>query len=408
MNYFTIVFYLLILAMTFIGAKFVPLKELNKNAMSFDNSTAVKGLMAFLVLCHHISQKKAFHNAGEIQFFEQIGFLFVGIFFFCSGYGLYKSFKTKPDYFKGFFKKRMLPLICAWYVMVAFYVVYNLVTGVQKPAGHWVTDVLGLTLINSQSWYVISILLLYGATAIAFKHCKTEKGAVGVVLANAIVHGLIFIFIGHFIWFLGPKGWWRTPYALWNPDLDWWLKPCTWWFHGEWWVNSTLCFPFGMWFCMNEEKIQEKLKKFFALKAVIFVVLYAAISYGSLITFWEFNYWKALGSDAWANNAICYAAQSIWALSTCVLVYFVLLKVNLGNPVLTFMGKRSLEIYLMQEMVLFSFHPLIQNGMHDENGIIKPYHWNLILYAVCVIACVMILAVIYNLINRAISKALKK
>lgn len=53
----------------------------------------------------------SFRNAGDrgaLGFFEDLGVLFVGFFFFCSGYGLITSFENKEHYLKGFLKKRVL------------------------------------------------------------------------------------------------------------------------------------------------------------------------------------------------------------------------------------------------------------------------------------------------------------
>ena len=52
-------------------------------------------------------------GTNTISFFREIGILFVGVFFFTSGYGLHRSFSTKPDYLKGFFKRRIFPIVCS-------------------------------------------------------------------------------------------------------------------------------------------------------------------------------------------------------------------------------------------------------------------------------------------------------
>ena len=64
-----------------------------------------------------------------LDFFLQLGYLFVSVFFFCSGLGLYKSFRTKPDYLKGFFRRRVLPIVIAFYLSEWIYLAIRLLAG---------------------------------------------------------------------------------------------------------------------------------------------------------------------------------------------------------------------------------------------------------------------------------------
>ena len=111
MNYISIAVYVLLLLSFVPGLKIAPRRGFNEDSMSLDAMTSLKGVLAIFVLCHHLSQKPAFQQTHTISFFEHIGFLFVGIFFLCSGYGLYKSYLKKPDYLKTFLKRRVLPIV---------------------------------------------------------------------------------------------------------------------------------------------------------------------------------------------------------------------------------------------------------------------------------------------------------
>ena len=111
MNYINIVVYSILLISVLVGIQIAPKNKLREDSLSLDAMTSLKGLMAICVILHHISQKAAFQQTKTIPIFEHIGFLFVGVFFFCSGYGLYKSFSTKENYLKGFLKKRVLPIV---------------------------------------------------------------------------------------------------------------------------------------------------------------------------------------------------------------------------------------------------------------------------------------------------------
>ena len=128
MNYISVFVYVVLFVSFLIGIKISPRGQFRVDSLSLDAMTSLKGVMAIFVLFHHISQKQVFQETGTISFFQEIGFLFVGVFFFTSGYGLYKSFSTKTDYLKVFLKRRVLPIVCSYYVMIAVYAVYYVIT----------------------------------------------------------------------------------------------------------------------------------------------------------------------------------------------------------------------------------------------------------------------------------------
>lgn len=191
------------LALLFWGSCFARKGELKSDYLSLENSNAAKGLACLGVFFHHVSQNPAFQKTADIKFFEPIGFIFVGIFFFYSGIGLLKSWKSKPGYLSTFFKKRMLPIIVAIYVMNVFYAVFCLATGYgHMTPVKWVLGMLDLIIINDQSWYPIVILIMYGAFYFAFKKCKKTGNAIFIVFLAALAQLVIFCIGGHFAWWI--------------------------------------------------------------------------------------------------------------------------------------------------------------------------------------------------------------
>ena len=55
-----------------------------------------------------------------------IGFVFVGYFFFCSGYGLYQSCQKRRDYLDGFPRRLALPLLIIYYACNTIFLVGRL------------------------------------------------------------------------------------------------------------------------------------------------------------------------------------------------------------------------------------------------------------------------------------------
>lgn len=401
--YISICVYVFILALFFWGVKIAPKKQFNSDYLSLDAMTCLKGFMALLVIFHHVSQKKAFQDAHVMWIFENIGFLFVGIFFFTSGYGLYKSYKTKPDYLNGFVKKRVLPIVISYYIMVCIYAVFKLANGIKMPLDRWICEITGLTMINSMAWFVYVIVILYLAFNFAFKHFK-NTGALLFILFVILGQAALFIVMGHNMWFVGPKDWWRNPALVWNNPV-WWKRVQSVLFSGEWWVNSTLCFLLGIIICQNEEKFTAFLKCKYGLKLVLTILLFVLMLIANFaVTFSPFSYWAAVGKDAILNNLVCYPVQSLCAMVFCLLVCAVMLKIYAANGFLRFCGKRSLEIYLMQELCIFSWVFLIEK---NYKPIFKPHLWNMALFLVAVAASVLVSATIYHWLNQKATKFLK-
>ena len=403
MNYISAAVYVLIALSMAIGIKIARPRQFNEDAFSMDAMTCLKGVMALFVLFHHLSQKKLFQETHTISVFEHIGFVFVGVFFFCSGYGLYKSFITKENYLKSFLKRRILPIVISYYVMIAIYAVYHIISGSSFTPVEWIFKLSGLVLINTQGWYVPVIILMYLSFYFIFKSDKLRKHGIPILIGITLFQGLLFCVLNHFPWYLGDHiGWWMEEGALAN--LPWWRGFCALPFEGEWWVNSTIGFTLGIAVAKHEKSFIERFSKSLKARIIIFIlfVLTTCIGLGCL---WNVGYWTEFSGElGFTKKLICYFAQCLQVIFTDLFIVLLMRKVYVHNRLYTFFGKRTLEMYLMQEIALFGWLPLIEL---DRKPIFKPYNWNVIAYMAVVLATVTVSAVIYNLINRALTKKLK-
>ncbi|MCR5613895.1 acyltransferase [Treponema sp.] len=403
MNYISISVYVLLALSMAIGMKLAPRKKFNEDSMSLEAMTSLKGVMAIFVLCHHLSQKPLFQQTHTISVFEQIGFLFVGVFFLCSGYGLYKSFLTKENYLKTFLKRRVLPIVIFYYVMIAAYAVYHIVAGSQFTTVEWILKLSGLVAINTQSWYVPVIILMYVSFYFIFKNEKLRDSGILLLLLITFAQGILFCVINHFPWYAGESGWWKNPGAFAN--LPWYMRHCALPFEGEWWVNSTIGFVFGLTVAKYEKPLVEWSSKNFGFKFFMAIFVFAMITIASFFCMWEVGYWTEFGGNlGTANKFVCYIVQCMHVVAADILVLFIMRKACVHNKFYNFIGKRSLEVYLMQEIALFSFEYLIQNG---RTPIFKPNNWNIALYITVVTATVLVSAIIYHWINVLLTKKLK-
>ena len=95
--------------------------------LSNKSTKSLKGLLALLIIFHHISQKV---TTGEnFSNFEYMGRYIVALFFFLSGYGLYFQYSNNVNYMKNFLRKRLVRIFIPFYVFIVIYVIYRATLG---------------------------------------------------------------------------------------------------------------------------------------------------------------------------------------------------------------------------------------------------------------------------------------
>jgi hypothetical protein len=284
--------YALLIVLILFGCKFAWRKnEFNDDFLSLDVTKSLRGLAAIGVILHHISQESAFQKVKELSPFVNAGFYFVAIFFFCSGFGLIKSLKSKENYLDGFLKNRVLKtIIVPFYVCVLIYGIYKLIIGVKMPVAHWITNLLGLTLMNDYAWYPIVLAILYIAFYFIFKYVKNRKLCFALMFLVIFAQGVFFAVTGHFAWWAGEPNWWLQPNGWAN--AQWWMQQKIMWFFGEWWVNSSIAFFIGMIYANFEEKIVAWFKKGYWIKLLALLVLWMIFNFVSGMAQWKLGYWS--------------------------------------------------------------------------------------------------------------------
>ena len=416
--YLTYTVYVLILALFIWGGKFAGFRKdkFHEDSASLDSFMSLRGFAAIGVILHHISQENAFQMAnhygtkpGELSIFVNAGFLFVAIFFFCSGYGLIKSLETKPDYFNGFIKKRMVKtLVIPYYVSILIYALLRFASGERFAPLQWVSHLLGFSMVNEYAWYPIVAFFLYLAFYLIFKNIKNRKVCYILMAVIIVLLGMIFCVNGHFTWWAGPKNWWLGASPL---HEKWWAQQKIFWFSGEWWINSCPAFLIGMLFAQFDKQIRDWFRKFYwgKLALVIILTLAAMIlsGYGQMHFGWwtEFN---GNGPDI-GKKIATYFCVIPYTMAFPVLLFTIMLKYKVSNPVSRFFGKISLETYMMNLIMITVFRFLIYKP-HPQYGSIPVYkagHYNLAIYFAAVFAGTILLGLLYKFLCGLIQKRIK-
>ena len=165
--------------------------EFNDDFLSLDTMKSLRGFAAIGVILHHISQEQVFQMEGILLPFVNAGAYFVSIFFFASGYGLLKSLDSKPNYLKGFVKKRIVKsIVVPYYVDILLYGAFIALVRLPMDKEQWVFNFLGVTMMNQYAWFPVVLAILYLVFFITFRLCKNRKNCFKIIFAFIILMGI--------------------------------------------------------------------------------------------------------------------------------------------------------------------------------------------------------------------------
>ena len=308
-NYLMIIVPFVFVALLFIGCRFKKIREWNDNYLSLKQINYIRGFCVLGILLHHVSQVTAAewieykYIIHGLDLFVDIGYLFVGLFLFVSGYGLYVSYKNKENYFKHYFIRRLLPVVLAFITTEAVYLLYK---GIP----------------STYTWYVYAILLCYLLFYIGFRFIKNEHISLLIVLIGIAAYCSF----------------------CWNFE------------YGGWWYNTVGLFCIGLVFAKYEKYIVNVMKKgYLPLIIITFALMLVCRYYGKFYEASVYGIFDKEIIDLYNLYIILFrfAAATLFTL----LVLFVSLKVEFRNPILLFYNSISLEFYLIQGLFVNMFGP---------------------------------------------------
>lgn len=312
--------------------------EFNEDTFPLEITKGLQGFFAVCIVLHHVTialqYEWSYHN--EFHFFEDKGVLFVGFFFFCSGYGLITSLNTKPNYLNGFMRKRILTVLVPFFICNYAYIIVSLVKGQKYAMKDLVAAFFGIQLFNTQTWFAVEILLLYLCFFFLYKYTKKtwiRFGGICIAVLSIVLYGLL----------LDTPG---ADYVVTN------------WFRGEWWYNTTLLFLVGMIFARFKEPIKRFIKKHYYSSIIILGIGFYLFYRMSVYALDQYGYWTQSWKTAFVvniNKIITFGCQVPMVLFFVLLIYVVMSRVQPGNKGLKFLGKISLEMILMNNVFLVFF-----------------------------------------------------
>ncbi len=326
MDYLVYGTYLVLAIILFKNAQLKKKKEWNANVLDLSQTKAVQGFCTLCIMLHHIAQKTCAewvpteYVKSGLEPFVDTGYLLVSVFFFYSGYGLYKSNMRKTDYLNGFFGKRILRIVIALLTTSLIFVCAQVWNDVQVIPVPFPFVVGGAVLPNKYSWYIYTIIMLYLVFYFSFRHCKSERNAMIWIFASIIIY----------------------------------IACCDWWMSGDWWYNTIILFGVGMLFAKYDGKIMNFMKKSYIPLLLVSVVLLVVFFFGGICTQEVLGSWREDYNYTlmrWAHVFSQMLASILFVLMTLLLQ----LKIRIGNRFLNLMGKMTLEFYLIHGLFVEIF-----------------------------------------------------
>lgn len=329
--------YPLMLFVILFGAKWSKKGSWNEEFLSLQQTKYIQGYLAVCIMLHHIGQEtcaswQEYKLIPGLELFVPIGYFFVAVFFFCSGFGLYKSKQGKADYFHGFFKKRMLPLLLAFVFSNWIYVVARILMHEKMNSGKLFFYLTGIAMPNIYGWFAIIMPLFYLFFYVSFRVFKKEGWQIGSVMVCTFVYTFLGTNIDH------------------NDFL----------MQGEWWYNCVHLFWIGILFAKYEKQVVAVFRKCYIVLlplAAIFMYVTFVLSEWFMGIFSYYGEYNPTLSrfQVVGNRWICLSMQML-ACGLFVLVVVLLnMKLKIGNRFLGFMGTITLEFYILHGLFLEFF-----------------------------------------------------
>ena len=310
------------------------------------SSKEIQGALAVFIMFHQIviALDANREDSGDLRFFYYYGILAVSFFFFSSGFGLIKRWMTDKDYIKGFMRRRiftvLVPFFICNYVYLTDALLNKIATRKNFGFGEVVCSFFGIFLVNNEMWFAVEIMILYIAFRLVFG--KVKKPLTGILVMTGVV--LVMMTIG-----------------LFSGHSD--TGVMSYWFKGEWWYNTIFMFPVGMLYAYKEERINKVIKKAFVSIMIASSILVLLMDHVHRNLVSRSIYWTEYydSENPILDKLLGLGQETLYELVFLILVITFLSRVKIGNPVSRFFGKISLEVIMLNYLMIDKLYFLYES-----------------------------------------------
>ena len=294
---------------------------------TLEQTKMIQGICCICVILHHLTQYVTNYSGqgvGPVGIFNDIGFLFTGVFFFISGYGLVVSLERKPDYLKNFLLNRLSAVLIPFWLINAILVIGSILFFGHHKSGQTIAvEVLGLQLINSNGWFIIEIVLFYVMFFLLSTCFKKRELALSILSIFVLIVMRYSFYAGHDV--SGNQSHY---------------------FRGEWWYNSTFLFILGLWYGRFYAHVNRFLEKTYRILLPICFVLAFVGMHVSAFAVRRFGYYNEHMAFGYRDAFITLVIQTVSGVVFTTLIVLLNMRLTIGNRALRYIGKISLPLFL--------------------------------------------------------------
>lgn len=169
---------------------------MTKEFFTKHDTQAVKGLMAIIILSHHIYQRVPAPDATWLDYiFRSLGYLGVSVFLFISGYGITCSYKEGEGYLSLFLRNRVASLYIVNVLLIFLYAIVLLAFNYAVPLEKvFQSFFIGDTIVGA-GWYLQIQILFY---LMWYFSIKRSEGYVCIKLLVGITIFNLLAYLGDF------------------------------------------------------------------------------------------------------------------------------------------------------------------------------------------------------------------
>lgn len=266
-----------------------------------------------MVLMSHLHGRVRLFSASILgTMFAAFGYLAVSVFFFLSGFGLLSGHLEKEEYIQRFPQKRILSYYMTCCGAIILYILHDLLfLGSLNMKQVVFSFLIGQTIVHN-GWFLQTLLVLYLIFYISFRY---TKNGIAWTSVGVVIYCIICALLGL----------------------------------ATFWYEAVPCFSVGLICAKHKERILDFLKN--RRKAMITGVVILGSFLLTLLLGNKNIFPEIIRVPIKMCSGICFTLLTIWVLSF----------VNIVNTVTTFLGKHSLEIYIVQGIFLTHYRPLMHN-----------------------------------------------
>ncbi len=302
------VFLLLFLLLCLIGVKLAPRGTLfNGDRLERSHTVALRGLLSILIVLDHSSLLTGCGHSVIVL--KRAGPYVVALFYALSSYGLLASYIKNGYTLKGYWKKRVQGTIIPYLLLYAAAVLIRLL--IKEAVS--VKEIL-LSFVNGHplipySWFILTIVGFY---LIFYLSALLAKRDLDLLLA--LVSFAVFVSV----------------FVLKKLGFE------------DFWFNAAWGIPLGLvW-----QRFYRSITSAFQRHPWVYLTVTGLTALWWILIA-EYFFWFG------------YLARLCSTLSVSVFALLLMCKFRIGNPILRFFGKISLEIYLIHGLLVFILKNLI-------------------------------------------------